>query len=183
MRVVSLVNVMMALMELMDYLCLTHVRIRLYVLRYLIVFLYTLDRVWNYLLINLRKDIDECAADACQIISQGNPASCENIPGSFTCTCNSGFSADSLGLCSDDNECENDPCDIANQNPVDCVNLIGSFSCNCHIVRDFNLLLHRDSIFLIVIIRKSKWKVTSKRIRCHSIAQILMNVIFQLHVS
>ena len=34
-----------------------------------------------------------------------------------------------------------------------------------------------------MIIRKSKVKVTSKRILCHSIAQISTNVIFQVHVS
>jgi len=72
-------------------------------------------------------DVDECAfGDVCNAES-GNPVSCVNIEGGFTCECNEGFSADATGACLDHNECENNPCPA----DLDCVNVEGGFECQC----------------------------------------------------
>ena len=72
-------------------------------------------------------DVDECAfGDICDSQS-GNPVSCVNIEGGFTCECNEGFTADSTGACLDHNECENNPCAA----DLDCVNVEGGFECHC----------------------------------------------------
>ena len=58
-------------------------------------------------------DINECDdLSTCQI-DTGNPANCTNNNGGFECSCLAGFSADSNGFCSDNNECLDDPCNIA----------------------------------------------------------------------
>ncbi len=71
-------------------------------------------------------DIDECSdmSDNC------NPnATCENTVGSFTCTCNAGFTGDGVN-CADINEC-NEGSDNCDANAT-CNNTQGSFSCSCN---------------------------------------------------
>ena len=63
-------------------------------------------------------DVDECAADACEITSAGNAANCTNIPGSFECTCLEGFekTEGNGNSCSDIDECATgDICNIQSQ--------------------------------------------------------------------
>ena len=48
--------------------------------------------------INVCLDIDECAGDTdpCAITRESNPATCNNIAGSYECICLDGFSMDSV---------------------------------------------------------------------------------------
>ena len=57
-------------------------------------------------------------------------ATCTNTDGSFTCTCNTGFSGDGV-ICTDINECTVGT-DNCHTNAL-CTNTIGSFSCQCNI--------------------------------------------------
>ena len=69
-------------------------------------------------------DIDECAAD-----TDGCDQVCTNTPGSFECSCNSGFTLSGDGrTCVEDNECtlDTDNCEQI------CVNTDGSFRCECN---------------------------------------------------
>ena len=68
-------------------------------------------------------DNNECETDG---ICDEN-AECMDTPGSYICTCNSGYSGNG-DTCRDIDECLNDPCD---QNAT-CINNNGSFSCQCH---------------------------------------------------
>jgi len=70
------------------------------------------------------EDIDECAEGVC-----ADNAICENVVGSFTCTCPDGFSGDGL-TCEDIDECA-DP--TLNDCPAnsDCNNFDGGFECVC----------------------------------------------------
>ncbi|XP_038075664.1 fibrillin-2-like [Patiria miniata] len=71
-------------------------------------------------------DVDECAdgLDNCDL-----NAACTNTHGSFTCTCNSGYTGDGT-ICTDVDECAtfSDNCD---SNAV-CSNFPGGFACSCH---------------------------------------------------
>ncbi|MBN1944754.1 MAG: DUF4215 domain-containing protein [Bradymonadales bacterium] len=70
-------------------------------------------------------DIDECdlRTDNCS-----DYATCTNIPSSFTCTCNDGYSGDGI-TCTDIDECDlgTDNCD----DNATCTNTDGSFDCTC----------------------------------------------------
>jgi cysteine-rich repeat protein len=72
-------------------------------------------------------DDDECALGThdCDV-----NASCANTAGSFTCTCNVGFSGDGVS-CADDDECSlgTDNCDTN----ATCTNTPGSFVCACDV--------------------------------------------------
>ena len=85
-------------------------------------------------------DIDECnsgsddlASDAGLVDALHNchlNATCANIPGNFTCTCNIGFAGDGV-YCQDVDECEvnyNNECHIN----AECINTIGSYDCKCN---------------------------------------------------
>ena len=67
-------------------------------------------------------DIDECSTES---VCDEN-AECLDTPGSYTCTCHSGYTGDG-DTCLDIDECLSDPCD---ENAV-CTNNNGSFSCQC----------------------------------------------------
>jgi hypothetical protein len=41
----------------------------------------------------------------------GNQASCVNQPGTFECFCNEGFTMNGAGVCQDNDECLDDPCE------------------------------------------------------------------------
>ncbi|CAB4036226.1 fibrillin-2-like isoform X16 [Paramuricea clavata] len=71
-------------------------------------------------------DIDECVSS--KDVCHNSRANCLNTPGSFTCSCTTGYSGDGV-TCNDINECEvgTDNCGIE----ASCVNTIGSFNCIC----------------------------------------------------
>lgn len=58
-------------------------------------------------------------------------STCANLPGSYSCTCNSGYRGDGFVLCEDIEECtENiDECD----ENAECSNFIGGYDCECNI--------------------------------------------------
>ncbi|XP_041033338.1 adhesion G protein-coupled receptor E1-like isoform X2 [Carcharodon carcharias] len=75
-------------------------------------------------------DINECDSSPC-----GPQAVCKNTPGSFKCSCHSGFkpSVGNSGFsggakCEDINECDSSPCGPQ----AVCKNTPGSFKCSCH---------------------------------------------------
>ncbi|MDI3281758.1 DUF4215 domain-containing protein [Polyangium sp. 15x6] len=71
-------------------------------------------------------EIDECAlgTDNCS-----DDATCTNTPGSFTCTCNMGYTGNGV-VCVDIDECllDTDDCD----DDATCTNTPGSFTCACN---------------------------------------------------
>ena len=71
-------------------------------------------------------DIDECTDDGDNCNVQ---ATCINTSGSFTCSCDSGYSGDGVS-CNDDDECTDntDNCDTT----ATCTNIDGSFTCACN---------------------------------------------------
>ena len=73
---------------------------------------------------SLRADLDECAENP-RICLNGR---CENIPGSFECVCEEGFSSSAVGpFCVDMDECgQTGMCDNGK-----CINMDGSFKCVC----------------------------------------------------
>ena len=56
-------------------------------------------------------------------------ATCADLPGSYACECNVGYSGSGQD-CSDTNECEDSPGEVCRAN-ADCVNVRGSFACQC----------------------------------------------------
>ncbi len=73
---------------------------------------------------NYTIDLDECAENP-RICLNGR---CENIPGSFECICEEGFSSSAVGpFCVDMDECgQTGMCDNGK-----CINMDGSFKCVC----------------------------------------------------
>ncbi|CAH8439403.1 unnamed protein product [Schistosoma turkestanicum] len=75
------------------------------------------------------EDINECieGLGSGTLPCEGEGTKCENLPGSYKCSCNSGFSMASDGTCVDINECTSthNPCLVGQQ----CRNLIGSYQC------------------------------------------------------
>ena len=67
-------------------------------------------------------DIDECSTGG---VCDEN-AECLDTPGSYMCTCHSGYTGDG-DTCLDIDECLSDPCD----KNATCTNNNGSFSCQC----------------------------------------------------
>ncbi|KAM9494358.1 adhesion G protein-coupled receptor E5 isoform 2-T2 [Clarias gariepinus] len=79
------------------------------------------------------KDINECTTN---IVICGSNAACDNTPGSYYCTCVSGFvasngqkqfNASQSVSCNDINECEKNNCGVNSQ----CKNTLGSYYCTC----------------------------------------------------
>ena len=70
----------------------------------------------------LLSDIDECSTGS---VCHEN-AECMDTPGSYECTCFSGYTGDGH-TCQDIDECPTDPC---HENAT-CTNNNGSFSCDC----------------------------------------------------
>ena len=68
-------------------------------------------------------DIDECSTGS---VCHEN-AECLDTPGSYECTCFSGYTGDGH-TCQDIDECLTDPC---HENAT-CTNNNGSFSCECN---------------------------------------------------
>ncbi|XP_078665539.1 uncharacterized protein LOC144907963 [Branchiostoma floridae x Branchiostoma belcheri] len=71
-------------------------------------------------------DINECtAAHNCH-----QHAICTNLPGSYNCTCETGYAGNGL-LCDDINECEMGSHDCHQE--ADCLNRPGSYHCQCRV--------------------------------------------------
>eukprot|EP00736_Rhodelphis_marinus_P000713 Rmarinus@m.19555 len=73
-------------------------------------------------------DIDECANNAHQCAFE---ATCKNLEGSYSCTCNEGYDGDGF-FCEDIDECAGEAgvevCDMY----ATCTNTIGAYSCDCN---------------------------------------------------
>ena len=69
---------------------------------------------------NCTEDVPECENEPCQ-----NGASCNEVPGSFNCTCAPGFTGQ---LCQDEiDECATEPC----LNGGWCIDRINGYECVC----------------------------------------------------
>ena len=71
------------------------------------------------------EDIDECVEQTgtCQPVGR-----CENVAGSYRCSCPAGYELDETGKrCVDKDECDPDSA----QCQFGCVNLVGGFRCEC----------------------------------------------------
>ncbi|XP_078703823.1 uncharacterized protein LOC144928916 isoform X2 [Branchiostoma floridae x Branchiostoma belcheri] len=68
-------------------------------------------------------DIDECSNN-----DGGCDHTCENTPGSYTCSCHPGYQLSGLQQCVDFDECFSSPC----QNGGTCQNLFDEYRCDCH---------------------------------------------------
>lgn len=74
------------------------------------------------------EDIDECT------VFQGicGAGDCENLPGSYSCDCDSGYEFDAdLGTCVDVDECQDVALNDCDGNAT-CFNLPGTFECTCN---------------------------------------------------
>ena len=80
--------------------------------------------------LDVNGDGSECAdVDECSTSSNCDPNStCQNAPGSFNCTCDSGYSGDGFS-CSDFDECAPGS-NICSAQAV-CTNTSGGFECEC----------------------------------------------------
>jgi hypothetical protein len=66
-------------------------------------------------------DMNECLS-----LNGGCSHNCDNVEGSFVCSCRDGFSLEADGrTCEDTDECQNSRCDHT------CENLFGGFRCEC----------------------------------------------------
>ncbi|XP_064617045.1 latent-transforming growth factor beta-binding protein 4-like [Liolophura sinensis] len=74
-------------------------------------------------------DVDECNGDN---LCSAN-ADCDNIVGSYTCTCKDGYHGNG-SQCEDINECDEDPCGLRV-----CQNSVGSYTCLNQCVSGFRL--------------------------------------------
>ena len=81
-------------------------------------------------------DIDECSADK----SCNNNGKCSNLPGSYSCSCNQGYSGTTCSVCDigysldEDRNCSDvDECLGVNQcsEYASCSNTVGSYQCKC----------------------------------------------------
>ena len=61
-------------------------------------------------------NVNECDESSTCDRDAGNPVSCVDNVGSFECICDDGFTIDSNGLCTDNDECGEDPCGINSGN-------------------------------------------------------------------
>ncbi|XP_020622737.1 neurogenic locus notch homolog protein 3-like [Orbicella faveolata] len=68
--------------------------------------------------------VDECNAPS--PVCHAN-ATCQNLPGSYLCSCNAGFFGDGQTCTYDVNECASDPC----LNGGSCIDRENRFSCSC----------------------------------------------------
>lgn len=68
----------------------------------------------------LLRGCNECLQNPCS-----NSVTCQNVPGSYTCVCNSGWTGQDCDI--DINECLRNPC----KNLSPCTNSPGSYSCAC----------------------------------------------------
>ncbi|CAK8672305.1 unnamed protein product [Clavelina lepadiformis] len=71
-------------------------------------------------------DIDECSNTT---ICGAQTFNCTNLPGNYTCTCNSGYELDTSRICIDIDECTANT-DNCHANAT-CTNTEGSFTCAC----------------------------------------------------
>ncbi|XP_057304688.1 uncharacterized protein LOC130641759 isoform X2 [Hydractinia symbiolongicarpus] len=77
-------------------------------------------------------DINECSSSPCD-------HNCQNLPGTYACTCRDGFTKTNPNIptdrsCSDVNECSVPPCScdsFSSSCVASCRNTVGSFSCSC----------------------------------------------------
>lgn len=86
-------------------------------------------------------DINECARTGSEYPCDANYGTCQNIPASYTCGCQPGFSLQADSSCHDNNECarrcganENpvrDNCNDCDSGSTTCSNEDGSYSCPC----------------------------------------------------
>ena len=84
-------------------------------------FVSTTCTVLPYLLF-VTQDVDECVVDSpCH-----TNATCENTIGSYTCSCDDGYSGNGTS-CTEDNECDLNLCEQG----ATCADLVNDYSCNC----------------------------------------------------
>jgi hypothetical protein len=67
-------------------------------------------------------DVDECLLTPCH-----SNATCDNVVGSFNCTCVDGYAGNGTH-CDEVNECDSSPC----HSMATCENLVGKFECKCN---------------------------------------------------
>ncbi|KAK2140283.1 hypothetical protein LSH36_1402g00006 [Paralvinella palmiformis] len=73
-------------------------------------------------------DIDECTSNPC-----GNHSTCENLPGTYQCKCDSGYKSTTKG-CEEINDCLEENGVLRTSNPCNngtCVDQLMNFTCQC----------------------------------------------------